>query len=263
VVAESAVSRIAEASAHAGCAVPDNPRVNWTKEREAAERLLSGTAAEPVIATPLKAVDGTGPKAVSATEVEPARVTTAEAVSVTAVHRVSSPAVEAVVSPTPVAAAAPVLDSIEQPFSWPPAFDLDAIDLSNDPNARDFRRPRAKMQRYVEFDDQTASHRRPMRPEPTVTASPAAGVSASSMASRDTAASSRARTPREPVRAEAPRVTVRWIVIAAALIVLLALAALLMYLLQHREAASAPADVRPFASAAPSAFPAAQLDVHS
>jgi hypothetical protein len=256
------VSRIAEASALAGCAVPDNPRVNWTKERETAERLLSGSAPEPVIATPLEAVDVTASKALSSTEVdavhvtaaEAARVTAAAPVSVTPAHEVSSRAVDAVFSPPSVPAATPAFDSIDQLFSWPPAFDLDAIDLSNDPNARDFRRPRAKMQRRVEFDDQTASHRRQMRHEPTGTPSPAPRVTASSVAHGDTTASSRARTPREAVRAEAPRGTARRVVIAAALIVLLASAALLMYLLQHREAASAPAAVQRLASSASSTF---------
>lgn len=248
------MSRIAEASALAGCAVPDNPRVNWTKEREAAERLLGGRAPEPVIATPLEAVDATASKALSSTAAEAVHVTAAAPVSVTPAHELSSRAVDAGFSPPSVPAATPAFDSIDQLFSWPPAFDLDAIDLSNDPNARDFRRPRAKMQRRVEFDDQAASHRQQMRHEPTGTPSPAPRVTASSVAHRDTTASSRARTPREAVRAEAPRGTARRVVIAAALIVLLASAALLMYLLQHREAASAPAAVQRLASSASSTF---------
>src|SRR5262249_19137151 len=158
-----AVSRIAEASAHAGCAVPDNPRVNWAKEREAAERLLSGTAAQPVIATPSETVGAAAPKVVRVPESEvprvttpePVRVTAAEAARVTAPHGVNSQVVDAVVAPTSAPAAPPAVDSIEPPFSWPPAFNLDAIDLLNDPNARNFRRPRPQMQGRVEFDDQT------------------------------------------------------------------------------------------------------------
>jgi hypothetical protein len=120
------MSRFAEASARAGCAVPDNPHVDWAKERDAAERLLR---------------DGTGDDAAP----PPPAVG-------------SPPPPPAVGSPLP-------LDSVEQAFSWPPSFDLDGVDLSGDPHARDFRRPRPITQRRVEVGDRTAPSHPQLRHE--------------------------------------------------------------------------------------------------
>src|SRR5262245_25190705 len=113
------MSRFAEASARAGRAVPDNPRVDWAKEREAAERLLRDAAAEH--AAPPSPIP---PSAVPPSPAPPP----------------SAPPPLAVASP-------PVLDSVEPAFSWPADFDLDEIDLSRDPHARNFRRPRPITQR--------------------------------------------------------------------------------------------------------------------
>jgi len=123
------MSRFAEASARAGRAVPDDPRVDWTKERETAERLLSGGTVEQPTAERLLS---------GGTVEQPA------------------PPPPAVSSPLPP-------DSGEQAFSWPPDFDLDGVDLSGDPHARDFRRPRPIMRRRVEVDDRTAPAHSPLR----------------------------------------------------------------------------------------------------
>jgi hypothetical protein len=211
------MSRIAEASARAGRAVPDNPRVEWAKEREAAERLLRDTAPE---------------------EAAPSQPSVASSPSVDPIEHTSRPTV----------ASSRPLDSIEQTFQWPPQFDLDAIDLSQDPNARNFRRPSARTQapheRRVEFDDETSRHHSPFRND-AVPSSPR-GASAPP---RETAASAKRGNGREPARAEARHLTLRWVVIAAALLVLLASAALLMYLLRNRQV-TGHRNVQPLASSA-------------
>jgi hypothetical protein len=196
------MSRIAEASARAGRAVPDNSRVDWTKQREAAERLLSGAAAEQA-------------------------------------------------APPPPAVASPLaLDSIEQTFSWPPEFDLDEVDLSRDPHARNFRRPRPTSRQRVEVDDQTPP-RHQQRGHESVASSVPPRMSAIVVPPRETAASSKRGTHREPVRAEARRVTPRWVVVAVALLVLLASAALLTYLLRNRQVTARQQNVQLLANSAP------------
>ena len=215
------MSRFAEASARAGRAVPDNPRVDWAKEREAAERLLRGAAADQ--AAPPSAVP---PSAVPPSAAPP------------------PPA-----SPPPAVASPPVLDSIEPAFSWPVDFDLDEIDLSRDPHARDFRRPRPITQRRVATDDQTPPRRSQLRHD-SAASPPPARVSASVMPPRERAASFTRGIGHNLVRTEESLAVPRWVVIAAAgLIVLLASAALLMYLLRQRDVAAGPPDVQPFASA--------------
>ena len=195
------MSRFAEASARAGRAVPDNPHVDWAKEREAAERLLSGGTEEEEAAPPPPAVG----------------------------------------SPPPV-------DSVKQIFSWPPDFDLDGVDLSGDPHARSFRRPRPSTQRRVEVDDRTAPAHSQLRHEGGGSSLPPR-ASAIVVPPRETVASSKRRTHREFFRAEARGGIPRWVVIAVALLILFASAALLTYLLRHRQIAGASLYVRPFQSA--------------
>ena len=193
------MSRFAEASARAGCAVADNPRVDWAKEREAAERLLSG---------------GTGEQA----------------------------------APPPTVASPLPLDSVEQTFSWPPDFDLDGVDLSGDPHARDFRRPRPITRRRVEVDDRTAPAHSPLRHERGGSSLPPRAT-ARVVPPRETVASSKRGTHRELVPAKARGGIPRWVVIAVALIILFASVALLTYLLRPRQVAGAPLYVRPLQSA--------------
>jgi hypothetical protein len=190
------MSRIAEASARAGRAVPDNSRVDWAREREAAHDLLSGTAPQETA--------------------RPSRPTLAS-------------------SPRSV-------DSIDQTFPWPPKIDLDEIDLSRDANALNFRRPWARKQtardqRRLEFDDQTPGHHSQVRHESAASSQPPS-VSSTLVPPRVTAASPKRVAGREPGRAEARRVTPRWVVVAVALIVVLASLALLTYFLRNRQVAT-------------------------
>jgi hypothetical protein len=187
------MSRIAEASARAGRAVPDNSRVDWAREREAAQDLLDGTAPQETA--------------------RPSRPTVAS-------------------SPRSV-------DSIEQTVPWPPKFDLDEIDLSRDANALDFRRPwtrtqTARDQRRLEFDDQTPGHHSQVRHESAASSQPPP-VSATLVPPRVTP---KRVAGREPARAEARRVTPRWVVVAVALIVVVASLALLTYFLRNRQVAA-------------------------
>jgi hypothetical protein len=189
------MSRIAEASARAGRAVADDSHVEWANQRDAAERLLRD--APPEQAVPSRSAPSQSPLASS-----------------------------------------PAPDSVAQTFAWPPEFNLDEIDLSRDPHARQFRRPSSRPhaphdERRFEFDEQTSRHHASPRHEP-VPSSPPRRVSATSAPRRDTAISSKRSSLRDPVRAEARRVTWRRVVmVAIALIVLLASAGLLTYLLRH------------------------------
>jgi hypothetical protein len=196
------MSRFAEASARAGRAVPDNPRVDWAKEREAADRLLRGAAAEQAVPPPPPPTPPAPP-------------------------------------PTAVASP-PALDSVEPAFSWPADFDLDEIDLSRDPHARDFRRPRPITLQRVEVDDQTPPRRSQLRHE-SAASSPPLRVSAIVMPPRENAASSKRGIYRDLARAEASLGIPRWVMmVAVGLIVLLASVALLTYLLRHRDVAAGP-----------------------
>jgi hypothetical protein len=199
------MSRFAEASERAGRAVADNPRVDWAKEREAAESLLSDTAPEQTV---------------------PSRPTVAS--SARAATVASSPSPDAS-SPSP--------DSIGQTFAWPPQFDLDEIDLSRDANARHFRRPSARPQtlqhaRGRERDDRTPHHHSDFHHE-SVTSPPPPRVSAIVMPPRENVASSKRGVYRNLVGAEASLTIPRWVVVAIGLIVLLVSAALLTYVLRH------------------------------
>ena len=214
------MSRFAEASARAGRAVPDNPRVDWAKEREAAEHLLRDAAAEQ--AAP--------PSPPSPSRVPPSPVPPSPA-----------PPPSAVASP-------PVLNSVEPAFSWPADFDLDEIDLSRDPHARNFRRPRPITQRRAEVGDQTPL-RHSQRHHESAASPPPPRVSAIGMPPRENAASSK-RDVNRNARAEASVAISRWVImVAVGLIVLLASAALLTYLLRHRDVAAGPPYVHPFESA--------------
>ena len=206
------MSRFAEASARAGRAVPDNPRVDWTKEREAAERLLRGAAAEHAAPPP------------------PAPPAAAPPAPALAPLAVASP---------------PALDSVEPAFSWPVDFDLDEIDLSRDPHARDFRRPRPITRRRVDVDDQSPL-RHSQRHHESAASPPSPRVSGHAMPPRQNAASSQRGTHGNLGRAEASLGIPRWVVITVGLIVLLASAALLTYFLRHRDVAGGPPYVHPF-----------------
>jgi hypothetical protein len=164
------MSRIAEASACAGRAVPDNSPVDWAKEREAAETLLSGP-------TPEKAAH-----------------------------------------PSPIPVPSPrAVDPIDQTAPWPPKFDLDDIDLSHDSHALSFRRVATTRRashdhRRAEFDDATPRGDSNLRDQ---------------LFSTD-------RILFESDLTEKHRVTRRWVIVAVALIILLAAAALLTYVLWNR-----------------------------
>jgi hypothetical protein len=192
------MSRFAEASARAGRAVPENPRVDWSKERETAERLLSGAATE-----------------------------------------------QAVPPPAPAVASPLAVDSVEQAFSWPPDFNLDEVDLSHDPHAREFRRPRRSTQRRVEVNDQTAPRRSQPHHESLASSLP----SRPNVLLGQTAGASTRGTLRELIRTEARRVIPVWVAVAVGLIILLASVAFLTYVLRHRDVAAGPPDVHRLASA--------------
>src|SRR5262245_56106488 len=210
------MSRFAEASARAGRAVPDNPRVDWTKEREAAERLLRGAAAEHATPPPPAPLP---PAPLPPAPLPPARPAPAP--------QAPAPAPLAVASP-------PALDSIEPAFAWPADFDLDEIDLSRDPHARDFRRPRPITRRRVEVDDQSPL-RHSQRHHESAASPPPPRVSGNAMPPRQNAASSKRGIHDNLGRAEASLRIPRWVVITVGLIVLLASAALLTYFLRHRD----------------------------
>jgi len=225
------MSRFAEASARAGRAVPDNPRVDWAKEREAAERLLRDAAAEH--AAPPSPIP---PSAVPPSPAPPPSAPPPSA------PPPSAPPPSAVASP-------PVLDSAEPGFSWPADFDLDEIDLSRDPHARNFRRPRPITQRRGEVGDQTPL-RHSQRHHQSAASPPPPRASAIVMPPRENAASSKRDVYRNLARAEASLAIPRWVMmVAVGLIVLLASAALLTYLLRHRDVAAGPPYVHPFESA--------------
>lgn len=221
------MTRFAEASARAGRAIPDNSPVDWTKEREAAESLLNGSAPEP--APPSR------PTAASPRPINPIEQT-ASARPINSIEQTAS--------------ARPV-DSVEEIFQWPPTFDLDAVDLSGDAHARNFRRrsPRTQapqVERRVEFDDERAPQDSAWRHRSVASS---AGVSATGVFPREPAVASRRGTYREGARAETRRLAPRWVVVAIAITILLVSLVLLTYFLRRPQVSARSAGVRPLASA--------------
>ena len=211
------MTRFAEASARAGRAVPDNSPVDWTKEREAAESLLNGSAPE---------------------QAPPSRPTAAAPRKIDSIDQTAS---------------AQPLDSVEEIFQWPPKFDLDAVDLSGDAHARNFRRRSSRTQapqveRRVEFDDERAPHQSAWR-HGSIASSAPAGVSAVAVSPREPAVVSRRGTHRDVARAETRRVAPRWVMVAIGIAILLASLVLLTYWLRRPQVAAGSAYVRPLASA--------------
>jgi PEGA domain-containing protein len=161
----------------------------------------------------------------------------------------------------PTVASSPrAVDSSEQTFPWPPEIDLDEIDLSRDANTLNFRRPwtrtqTARDQRRLEFDDHTPGDHSQVRHESAALSQPPP-VSATLIPPRVTVASRKRGAGREPARGEARRVTLRWVVIAVALLVVVASVALLMYFLRNRQVAAnqhtpAPLEATPATNALP------------
>jgi len=212
------MTRFAEASARAGRAVPDNSAVDWTKEREAAESLLNGSAPA---------------------QVPPSRPTAAASRKIDSIEQTAS-------SSRP-------LESIEEIFQWPPKFDLDAVDLSGDAHARKFRGRSSRTQapqveRRVEFDDERAPHDSAWR-HGSVASSVPAGMSSVAVSPREPAVASRRGTHRELARAETRRVAPQWVVVAIGITILLVALMLLTYWLRRPQVAAGSPDVRPVASA--------------
>lgn len=211
------MTRFAEASARAGRAVPDNSVVDWTKEREAAESLLNGGAPEPA---------------------PPARPTAPPPPPINSIEQTASSRPG---------------DSIDETFQWPPKFDLDAIDLSGDAHARNFRRRSSRTQatqveRRVDFDDERAPYDSAWRHE-SVASSVPAGVSTRAVSPREPARSSRRGTHRELARADIRRVAPRWVMVAIGVTILLVSLVLLTYFLRRPQVSARSAGVRPLASA--------------
>jgi len=210
------MTRFAEASARAGRAVPDNSAVDWTKEREAAQSLLNGSAPE---------------------QAPPSRPTAASPRPINPIE--------------PTASARPV-DSVEEIFQWPAKFDLDAVDLSADAHARNFRRRSSRTQapqveQRADLDDVRTPPDSAWR-HGSVASSVPAGVSAIAISPREPAVASRRGTHREVARAETRRVAPRWVLVAMGITILVALA-LLTYWLRRPQVAAGSPDVRPVASA--------------
>jgi hypothetical protein len=211
------MTRFAEASARAGRAVPDNSAVDWTKEREAAETLLNGSAPE---------------------QAPPSRPTAAAPRTIDSIEQ---------------PAAARPRESVEEIFQWPPKFDLDAVDLSADAHARNFRRRSSRTQapqveRRADLDDDRTPHDSAWR-HGSVGSSVPAGVSAIAVSPREPAVTARRGTHREVARAETRRVAPRWVLVAIGITILLVAFVLLMYWLRRPQVAAGSADVRPLASA--------------
>jgi hypothetical protein len=211
------MTRFAEASARAGRAVPDNSPVDWTKEREAAESLLNGSAPEQA---PLSRPTAASPRPINS--------------------------IEQTASSRP-------LDSVEETFQWPPNFDLDAVDLAGNAHARNFRRRSSRTQapqleRRVDFDDEKAPYESAWRHE-SVASSVPAGVRGVAVSPREPAASTRRGTHRELAGAETRRVAPRWVMVAIGVTILLVSLVLLTYFLRRPQVSARSADVRPLASA--------------
>jgi len=212
------MTRFAEASARAGRAIPDNSPVDWTKQREAAESLLNGGAPpEPA---------------------PPSRPTTPSPRPINSIEQTAS--------------SRPV-DSIDETFQWPPKFDLDAVDLSGDAHARNFRRPSSRTQapqvkRRADFDDERAPYDSAWRHESVASSAPA-GVSAVAVSSREPAGSSRHGTHRELARADGRRVAPRWVLVAIGVTILVVSLVLLTYFLRRPQVSARSAGVGPLASA--------------
>ena len=222
------MTRFAEASARAGRAVPDNSPVDWTKEREAAESLLNGPPEQA----------------------PPSRPTAASPRPINSIDKTASSrpldSIEQTASSRP-------LDSIEETFQWPPKFDLDAVDLSGDAHARNFRRRSSRTQapqveRRVDFDDERAPYDSAWR-HGSVASSVPANVRGVAVSPREPAASSRHGTHRELARAETRRVAPRWVVVAIGVTILLVSLLLLTYVLRRPQVSAGSAYVRPLASA--------------
>jgi hypothetical protein len=222
------MTRFAEASARAGRAVPDNSAVDWTKEREAAQSLLNGSAPE---------------------QAPPSRPTAASPRPINPIEPTAS--ARPINSIEPTASARPV-DSVEEIFQWPAKFDLDAVDLSADAHARNFRRRSSRTQapqveQRADLDDVRTPPDSAWR-HGSVASSVPAGVSAIAISPREPAVASRRGTHREVARAETRRVTPRWVLVAMGITILVALA-LLTYWLRRPQVAAGSPDVRPVASA--------------
>jgi hypothetical protein len=210
------MTRFAEASARAGRAVPDNSPVDWRKEREAAESLLNGGAPDPA---------------------PPSRPATASPRKIDSIEQTAS---------------SRPLDSVDETFQWPPKFDLDAVDLSGDAHARNFRRPSSRTQapqvkRRADFDDERAPYDSAWRHESVASSAPA-GVSAVAVSSREPAGSSRHGTHRELARADGRRVAPRWVLVAIGVTILLVSLMLLTYFLRRPQVSARSVGVRPLAS---------------
>ncbi len=211
------MTRFAEASARAGRAVPENSPVDWTTEREAAESLLNGGAPEP---TP------------------PSRPTTPSPRPTNSIEQTAS--------------SRPV-DSIDETFQWPPKFDLDAVDLSADAHARNFRRRSSRTQApqvepRADLDDVRTPPDSAWR-HGSVASSVPAGVSAIAISPREPAVAARRGTYREVARAETRRLAPRWVLVGIGITILLVALALLTYWLRRPQVAAGSPDVRPLASA--------------
>src|SRR4030095_6397454 len=110
-------------------------------------------------------------------------------------------------------------------------------------------RPRPITQRRAEDGDQTPL-RHPQRHHESAASPPSPRVSAVVIPPRENAGSSQRDVHRNLARAEASLGIPRWVmVVAIGLILLLASAALLTYLLRHRDVAAGPPYVHPFESA--------------
>jgi hypothetical protein len=219
VVAGCTVTRFAEASARAGRAVPDDSPVDWAKERQTAENLLQDAAAERTAVPPAER---------AAMQPQPASIPVAESTPY-APEQATRPPQPTAPSPRP---ANPVQE-IGEGFPWPPAFDLDQVDLSQDAHAQTFRRPSVMTQmptRHAEFEEaETSRHQSQVRHH-TVTRSHSSRVNGGSAFTRKVAqwfgGAGGRRTP------------LLWVIAAVALVVLLASAALLAYVLRNRQVAT-------------------------
>lgn len=225
------MSRFAEASARAGRAVPDDSPVDWAKERQTAESLLQGTAA---------AAERTAVPAAEHAAVHP------QAASVPAPESNHHAPEQATRRPQPTATSprpADPVHEIGEGFQWPPAFDLDQVDLSQDAHARTFRRPSAMTQtptRRAEFEEaETSGHQSQVRHH-SVTRPQSARVNGASAFTRKIAqwfgGVSGRRTP------------LLWVIAAVALVVLLVSAALLAYVLRNRQVAAGAHNVSAIAA---------------
>jgi hypothetical protein len=233
------MSRFAEASARAGRAVPDDSPVDWAKERQTAESLLQGAASER---TPVPAAEH------AAVQPQPASVPAPESIQGAPEQATRRPQPTAT-SPRP---ADPVRET-GQGFQWPPAFDLDQVDLSQDAHAQTFRRPSVMTQmptRRAEFEEAETSRHESQVWHPSVTRSHSSRVNGASSFTR--------RVAHVFGGVNGRRTPLLW-VIAVALVVLLASAALLVYVLRSRQVAAGVHNVSAITASNSSRPPAARF----